>query len=128
IPPHGPPPMRQPEPSVEELSGSLLLPAEVTGEAPAQPGSVEELSGSVLIEDAPDGSPVVKPVTNAGPSPSQRTPSVKPPVPKSSARPAPAAQAQRTLLGAGMPELPKATPAPKLDYVPNASGEPMAIP
>lgn len=125
--PKGPPPMREPEPSVEELSGSLLLPAEVTGELQAQgqgQEKVEELSGSVLIEDAPDGSPVVKPVVGGGPA-SGRTPSVKPPVPKSSGRPAPAA---RTLLGGAMPELPKSTPAPKLDYVPSASGEPMAIP
>ncbi|HEX8791625.1 MAG TPA: hypothetical protein VF765_11790 [Polyangiaceae bacterium] len=122
--PHAPPPVRPPEPSVEELSGSLLLPAEVTGELKAQ-GGVEELSGSVLIEDAPDGTPIVKPVSPAG-APVPRTPSVKPPVPKSSTRPS-ATQPVRPHLG-GMPELPKATPAPKLDYVPNASGEPMAIP
>lgn len=124
--PKGPRALPKPEESVEELSGSLLLPADVTGEAQAQ--RVEELSGSVLIEDAPDGTPIVRPATPGG-SPAPRTPSAKPPVPKSirpsSTQPA---QTNRTPIGGIMPELPKATPAPKLDYVPNASGEPMAIP
>ncbi len=129
--PKGPPPPRKPEPSVEELSGSLLLPADVTGELQAQ--SVEELSGSVLIEDAPDGKGalVIKPAQPGG-APSSRTPSVKPPVPKSTKASVPT---QRTAIGGVtqergvMPELPKATPAPKLDYVPNAAGgDPIAIP
>ena len=122
--PKGAPPMRAPAPSVEELSGSVLLPADITGEAQAQ--TVEELSGSVLIEDAPDGKAlVIKPAAPGG-APSTRTPSVKPPVPKSTKASVPS---QRTLLGGAMPELPKATPAPKLDYVPNAAGgDPIPIP
>jgi hypothetical protein len=122
--PKGAPPPRKLEPSEEELSGSLLLPADVTGDAQAQ--TVEELSGSVLIEDAPDGTPIVKPAAPGG-APSTRTPSVKPPVPKSTKA---SVLTQRTTpLGGAMPELPKATPAPKLDYVPNAAGgDPIPIP
>lgn len=116
--PKGTPPPRSPEPSVEEISSSLLLP-DASGEAPA--AGVEELSGSLLIEDPPDGKglPVVtKPIPATS-----RTPSVKPPVPKStSTKPMPAPH--RSLLG--MPELPKATPAPNLERlsgsIPNAPG------
>lgn len=119
-------PMRAPEPSVEEISASMLLPAEASGgfTAPA----TEELSGSLLVEDP---EPVRRPVTSKPPVPGSVPPgrpaSVKPPLPgsASSARPAsvkppvpnspssrPAAHAHRTLLG--MPDLPKATPAPNL--------------
>jgi hypothetical protein len=125
--PKGPRTPRKPEPpeSVEELSGSLLLPADVTGEAQAQ--NVEELSGSMLIEDAPDGTPIVR-STMPSEVPPSRTPTVKPPVPKSSTKVA--VPTHRTPpLPAAMPELPKATPAPKLDYAPNpAGGEPIPIP
>jgi hypothetical protein len=101
-------------------------PYQAVARAPRTPEpSVEELSGSFLIEDAPDGSPVVKP---AAPSVARgaRTSSVKPPIPKSLRRGA--AQAHRTLIGSAMPELPKSTPAPKQFFVPSATGEPMAIP
>ncbi len=102
------------QPGIEEISSSLLLP-DASGEAPAQ--NVEELSGSVLVEDAPDGSGVPVAVRPARPTPSApplpRGASVKPPVPTSpSNRPGPAAH--RALLG--MPELPKATPAPRFDH------------
>lgn len=111
--PKGMPPQREREPSIEEISGSLLL-ADASGEATA--AQVEELSGSVLLEDpSNDKGPILK----KPPVPSSRPPgrpSVKPPVPKSS-KPPPAAH--MALLG--MPELPKATPAPRMDLLPPLS-------
>ena len=112
--PKGGAPMRAREPSIEEISGSMLLP-DASGEAPA--AGVEELSGSVLIEDAPDGRgpPVVtRPPTTSAPPPVRAKPSVKPPVPKSTSSRPPEA-AHRALLG--MPELPTSTPAPNLDFL-----------
>ncbi|HEY8039874.1 MAG TPA: hypothetical protein VIF15_08785 [Polyangiaceae bacterium] len=98
---------------IEEISSSLLLP-DASGEAAAQ--NAEELSGSVLIEEPPDGKgPLVVTRPGAPSAPPRATPSVKPPVPKSSSgRPVP--HAHRSLLG--MPELPKSTPAPNLDLLP----------
>jgi hypothetical protein len=106
--------------SIEEISSSMLLP-DGTGEV--QVSAVEELSGSVLIEDAPDGkAPVVKkPPTPSNPP--ARKPSVKPPVPRSS-KPPPSAH--RVLLG--IPDLPKTTPAPKLDFLQPAQATPGASP
>jgi hypothetical protein len=121
--PKGAPPMREREPSIEEISGSMLLP-DASGEAPA--AGVEELSGSVLLED-PDASggrrpPVLsRPATTSAPPPRRATPSVKPPVPKSTSSRPPEA-AHRALLG--MPELPKSTPGPTLDLL----GVPSSIP
>ena len=112
--PKGGPPMREREPSIEEISSSMLLP-DASGEAPA--AGVEELSGSVLIEDAPDGrgAPVVtRPPTTSAPPPGRAKPSVKPPVPKSTSSRPPEA-AHRALLG--MPELPTSTPAPNLAFL-----------
>ncbi len=121
-------PMRPREPSVEEVSASMLLPADASG---AFPGSAtEELSGSLLVEDpAPARPPVVSKPPVPGSVPPARPASVKPPVPHGSVPPTrpvsfkppvptaasnrPAAHAHRTLLG--MPELPKATPAPDLN-------------
>jgi len=139
--PAGPGAPRAREPSIEEISSSMLLPAEASSEMQAV--HVEELSGSVLIEDAPDGRgpPVVTQMPM--PSATPRPPSVKPPVPGSVApgRPVsvkppvptspsnrPAAHAHRTLLGMSMPELPKTTPAPRLDYMPGAAHGPPAEP
>ena len=182
--PKGAPPPRAPEPSVEEISASLLLPADSTGEV----SKVEELSGSLLIEDAPGGNGlVVKPVPpTSGKAPSMPPPipgktssappsgkpssmpprskggsSFPPPLPKA-ATPAPGAAhgpahahahasapvpppphapvpapvpphapapvpapGKRTPLGMGMPELPKATPGPSLDFL---SAPPADIP
>jgi len=118
--PKGALPMREREPSIEEISSSMLL-ADASGEAPA--AGVEELSGSVLVEDAPDGHgpPVVtKPPTTSAPPPRRATPSVKPPVPKSTSSRPP--EAHRLLLG--MPELPRSTPGPKLDFLPAAPSIP----
>jgi hypothetical protein len=114
--PKGPPPPRPPEPSIEEISGSLLL-ADASGEL--SPAAVEELSGSLLVEDAPDGKgpplvsrPPTKPPVPSTPPPPQA--SVKPPVPRSpSGRPL--EPAHRALLG--MPELPKSTPPPQIDLL-----------
>ncbi|HEY6460238.1 MAG TPA: hypothetical protein VIY73_08800, partial [Polyangiaceae bacterium] len=108
--PKTPPAPRAKQDSIEEISSSMLLP-DGTGEV--QASAVEELSGSVLIEDAPDGKgPIVKkPPTPSAPPPGRR-PSVKPPVPRSS-KPPPSAH--RVLLG--IPDLPKTTPAPKLDFL-----------
>jgi hypothetical protein len=136
--PKGAPPPRAREPSIEEISQSMLLPAEISSEAKAV--NVEELSGSVLVEDAPDGKGIV--VKTPPPSATPRPASVKPPVPGSvpPAKPAsikpplpasastrPAAQAHRTLLGM-MPELPKATPAPRLDMLGVPVSRPPAAP
>lgn len=159
------PAARPPRPaeSAEEISASMLLPPDASGESLA--GAAEELSGSLLIEDAPDGKgppkvtqparpgsmppaarrPSVKPPVPrsasvpppmvharpssvppplpghaAAPPPSPRPPSVKPPTPKPpSVRPAPA---NRTALG--MPELPKTTPGPRLEYLEQGSRPP----
>jgi hypothetical protein len=122
--PKGAPTMREREPSIEEISGSMLLP-DASGEAPA--AGVEELSGSVLIEDAPDGRgpPVVtRPPTPSGLPPRRTTPSVKPPVPTSSSVRPPEA-AHRSLLG--MPELPRSTPAPNLDFLNTARSVPPVV-
>jgi hypothetical protein len=103
--PKGPSAPRSREPSIEEISSSLLL-ADASGELPET--GVEELSGSLLIEEAPDGRPALKPVPTAPPP---ARPSVKPPVPKSrSTRPSEAAH--RALLG--VPEVLQATPAADL--------------
>jgi len=120
--PKGATPMREREPSIEEISSSMLLP-DASGEAPA--AGVEELSGSVLIEDAPDGrgAPVVTKVVSPSAHPSPRAkPSVKPPVPKSTSS-RPPEVAHRMLLG--MPELPKSTPAPNLDFLATAPSAPV---
>lgn len=80
VPPAGAP-MRAPEPSVEEISVSMLLPPDASQETLSN--AAEELSGSLLIEDAPGGGPPI--VTTPRPPGSiqpTRTPSVKPPLPK----------------------------------------------
>jgi hypothetical protein len=125
------------ESPVEELSGSLLMPADATGDLPAMRArepSVEELSGSLLVEDPPDGkgAPVVKKVEPP------KTHSHRPPPPAAkplttqplSTRPVPAAKplappsssrqpvAMKTQMGMGLPELPKATPPPRIDAPP----------
>jgi hypothetical protein len=119
--PKGMPPHREREPSIEEISGSLLLPDASSELTAAQ---VEELSGSLLLEDPTDG---IGPQVTRPPVPSSRPPghaSVKPPVPKSS-KPPPAAH--RALLG--MPELPTTTPAPRMDLLPQlAAAPPMDFP
>ncbi|HEY3819173.1 MAG TPA: hypothetical protein VGL81_18520 [Polyangiaceae bacterium] len=117
--PKGAPPPRAREPSIEEISSSMLLP-DASGEAPA--AGVEELSGSVLIEDAPDGRPVVTRPPAPSARPPRVTPSVKPPVPKSSSSSRPPEAAHRMLLG--IPELPKSTPAPNLDFLVTAPSAP----
>ncbi len=116
--PKGAPPPRDREPSIEEISSSMLL-ADVSG-------GVEELSGSVLIEDAPDGGGpprVTRPATPSTNPPRRATPSVKPPVPTSSSRPP--ETAHRMLLG--MPELPKSTPAPNLDFLATVPSMPPVV-
>jgi hypothetical protein len=120
-------PMRPREPSIEEISASMLLPADASGAFPAS--ATEELSGSLLVEDPPPARPPVvskppvpgsvrpahpasvkPPVPHGSVSPT-RPASIKPPVPKSTSS-RPAAHAHRTLLG--MPELPKTTPPPDI--------------
>jgi hypothetical protein len=109
--PKGSGPPREPAPSVEEISSSLLL-ADASGEATA--AMVEELSGSLLVEESPDGKGPL--VIKKPPTPSSAPPragsSVKPAVPKSS-KPPPVAH--MALLG--MPELPRSTPGPNLDLM-----------
>jgi len=115
--PKGLGPPREREASIEELSGSLLLPDASSELSAAQ---VEELSGSLLLEDptADGGVPhVAKPPVQSSRPPG--SPSVKPPVPKSS-KPPPAAH--RALLG--MPELPTTTPAPRIDLLPQPAPTP----
>ena len=127
------PPMRSREPSVEEVSTSMLLPPDAPGAPLAS--AAEELSGSVLIEDTPGGhgppivtkapapgswmssSPVVRSPAPKLPH-ATRSPSVKPPVPQSPPAGAPA-HTQRAPLG--MPELPRATPGPDLGAIHAAS-------
>ena len=99
--------------AIEEISSSLLLP-DAADPAPAR---VEELSGSLLVEDPPDGkgAPEVRFVTSSAP----------PPAPRSS--PAPVHGPSL-----GLPELPKATPAPDLELAMRAQaklseGEPSVI-
>jgi hypothetical protein len=126
------------ESSVEELSGSLLLPADATGDLPAMrppESSVEELSGSLLVEDPPDGKgaptvkkmeppktqshrpppPAAKPLTTQ-PISTKPIAAAKPLGPPSSAPRQPVAM--KTQMGMGLPELPKATPPPKIDSLP----------
>ncbi len=117
---------RPPAPSVEEISSSMLLPPDATGETHAS--AVEELSGSLLLEEPQaDGRPVLASPAPATRSAPPRVPSKAPapPVPGTPSRPpvrgapsrppAPATPAKplRTLLG--MPNLPPATPAPNLN-------------
>jgi hypothetical protein len=140
-------PPRAREPSLEEISASMLIPADASSDFSVP--ATEELSGSVLVEEPPGASP-----PGAAP-PGARAPSVKPPVPTSvSPRPAsikppvpqsmsprptsvkpqvpkspsgrPAAHAHRTLLG--MPELPKSTPGPNLGLLQGAGSAPPPLP
>jgi len=132
-------PVRAREPSIEEISASMLLPADASSDF-AVPAT-EELSGSVLIEDVPAAGP---PIVAKPPAPSSvpptRTASVKPPVPASSVSPRlasvkppvptspsgrPAAHAHRTLLG--MPDLPRSTPGPNLDALASIANDQPAV-
>jgi hypothetical protein len=147
-------PMRAREPSVEEISASMLLPPDASSDF-AVPAT-EELSGSLLVEDVPGVGPAAAaPAPAPSPAPATRAPSIKPPVPpsvsprppsvkpplptSSSSRPPsvkppvphsasarPAAHAQRTLLG--MPDLPRATPAPNLEALRGTGSVPPPLP
>jgi len=131
-------PPRAREPSLEEISASMLI-ADASSEFSAP--ATEELSGSVLVEEVPGTPTAAGPRVPPSTGPGVRSPSIKPPVPTSvsprpvsvkppvpqsmSPRPAsvkppvpnspsgrPAAHAHHTLLG--MPELPRSTPGPDL--------------
>ncbi len=137
-------PPRARQPSVEEISESMLIPADASSDFAAP--ATEELSGSVLVEDfiSPPGAvppaapsprpatrmPSVKPPVPGSMSP--RPPSVKPPVPQStSPRPAsvkppvPTSSSGRPPGHAlGMPELPRATPGPNLGLLQGSGSVP----
>ena len=111
-PPSGRPVPKKPEqapakarekmPSLEEISGSLLLPD--PGSSSTLPG-LEELSGSLLLEDPTEVRDDLRAVPMAEPSQGGPTPAAGAPPPAA----------------LEMPALPKATPGPDLDQLPTVA-------